>query len=146
MCDVISRSCNNLGKRSLSSETGNRSADLSISRKKRELKSGPRPRCWFRRPHLAPLSLRFRSSLIMRRERRAMMLLRVQPASGPRCRQGAGRGSSEYRGRGGRRDVWASPGATGTHTTPLAFPRDRQTDRPIRGLGGGERYPATCSR
>lgn len=28
------------------------------------------------------------------------------------------------------RDVWASPGATGTHTTPLAFPRDRQTDRP----------------
>lgn len=44
-------------------------------------------------------------------------------------------------------DVWASPGATGTHTLPLAFPGDRPTDLPtylpeVRG----ERYPAAPPR
>lgn len=52
----------------------------------------------------------------------AVMLSQVQLSLGANCR---------VEEKGG--DVWASPGATGTHTLPLAFPGDRPADLPSRG-------------
>lgn len=54
-----------------------------------------------------------------------MLLLQVQLALGANSRVE----KKGERGEGGSigGDVWASPGATGTHTLPLAFPGDRPT-------------------
>lgn len=58
-----------------------------------------------------------------------LLLLQVQLAPGVSCSVEEKEEVEE--GTGG--DVWASPGATGTHTLPLAFPGDRPTDLSTRG-------------
>lgn len=131
----------------LSSETGNQSVDLSISHKKRELKSGPWPRCV---STTASHSFLVVFSIFADYEEGDVQCCRCCcECSLLRRERIAGRvqeGEVVSTAAEGKERCLASPGATGTHTTPLAFPRDRQTDRPIRGLVGGERYPATCSR